>query len=718
MHLVNSLLVEVANPGYYDSAVSVGIESNGAGVFEPVGAGGHYLQVGSPHRNVGTNSIDTGLAARLKRLTTYAPVVLTGSITQDTVLEPQAWRDVDGPDRGFHYEPLDYAVNALQLQNATLTLTNGVALVTHSHNAYASTAGRIGVPQTGDQTLSSVAYYSRDLGRYYQHLASSLRNAGSRQATAAGLARYTTTWDYAKDTGLVDIGLHYVATANGLPIDTDGDGLPDYVEDANGNLQVDPGETDWTDPDTGGTGISDAAKAAGLTPQTPCLLYSLHHPHQVGVWSQGQDLQRNSQVLLVERGTDALRIRVYVQTTQTPPSWYADFNDELTYRIESPLLEEAISGSYHIAQLGQAWWIDVVPETWMVCHDKTRETGSYLKVTVTSRNVNCTPPDAASQIVVFLSALRIDFSPILGPAADDRLVFDNQYPTGVLSVPLYAAVRPNEQPAFDYLEGRVKFEVDAVGDSELKWENENGGLGIHDPSSGAFRNLAEFRMLPTSNSAFGPKIARLSVDDLWGLESEQSFRVFFPADEYNYPGCPPVSDPEIDRFVPPNYFFYYSQIPSVVYGNPQFHYLGSKAPKPWMNDPPYPYYVEARKFRLGYPVHFGKNAGKTYQYINVFAYACRHEATHGSNYAVWWPQKHRGMAEDDDVDRPWPDAIPNQVEIAHGYNPHHPRTYTCPPEININDWDDDQHFTLTTEPEWEPNDGDGLDWAHPGAQWP
>jgi hypothetical protein len=64
MHLVNSLLVEVANSGYYDSAMSVGIESNGAGVFEPVGAGGHYLQLGSPHRNVGTSSIDSGLATR------------------------------------------------------------------------------------------------------------------------------------------------------------------------------------------------------------------------------------------------------------------------------------------------------------------------------------------------------------------------------------------------------------------------------------------------------------------------------------------------------------------------------------------------------------------------------------------------------------------------------------------------------------------------------
>jgi hypothetical protein len=285
---------------------------------------------------------------------------------------------------------------------------------------------------------------------------------------------------------------------------------------------------------------------------------------------------------------------------------------------------------------------------------------------------------------------------------------------------LYATVRPNEQAAFNYLEGRAKFEVDAVVDSELKWENENGGLGIHDPASGAFRNLAEFRMLPTSNSAFGPKIARLLVEGLWGLDSEQQFRVFFPADAYTYPGCPErVADPNFDpegthdKYIPSNYFFYYSQIPSVVYGNPQFHYLGSRETKPWMTDPPYPYYVEARRDRLAYPVHFGKNAGRTYQYINVFAYACRHEATHGSNYAVWWPGKHRAPIEPLDRDN---DAMPNDVETTHGYDPDDPVTF--PPPKGIKNWDDDQHFTLSTEPEWGEIQGNSYDWAHPGAQWP
>ena len=45
----------------------------------------------------------------------------------------------------------------------------------------------------------------------------------------------------------MDIGDHVGAgDANGLPLDTNGDGIPDYLEDANGNGLVDSSELDWS----------------------------------------------------------------------------------------------------------------------------------------------------------------------------------------------------------------------------------------------------------------------------------------------------------------------------------------------------------------------------------------------------------------------------------------------------------------------------------------
>src|SRR5438445_8576019 len=78
---------------------------------------------------------------------------------------------------------------------------------------------------------------------------STLINDGSRYATNATLYHYSTTPNQVKEAGsMVDIGFHWVAIdpSTGLPYDADGDGIPDYLEDANGNGNVDSGETDWT----------------------------------------------------------------------------------------------------------------------------------------------------------------------------------------------------------------------------------------------------------------------------------------------------------------------------------------------------------------------------------------------------------------------------------------------------------------------------------------
>ena len=143
VYLTNCLLVGLSGWGNGVHALGtnqVAWLTSGADVFQTVGAGSAYLADNSPYRNSGTTNINPGLAANLKLRTTYPPIVLTNNITADTTLSPQAQRDTDIPDLGFHFDPLDYAVSGLTIAN-NLLLTNGVALATYGTAAAITLSG-------------------------------------------------------------------------------------------------------------------------------------------------------------------------------------------------------------------------------------------------------------------------------------------------------------------------------------------------------------------------------------------------------------------------------------------------------------------------------------------------------------------------------------------------------------------------------------------------
>jgi hypothetical protein len=79
-----------------------------------------------------------------------------------------------------------------------------------------------------------------------------LIDTGSRTRELAGLYHFTVKTGNLSREGAdalttVDIGNHYVGLNSlGLPYDSDGDGIPDYVEDTNGNNTPDTGESSLT----------------------------------------------------------------------------------------------------------------------------------------------------------------------------------------------------------------------------------------------------------------------------------------------------------------------------------------------------------------------------------------------------------------------------------------------------------------------------------------
>jgi hypothetical protein len=137
--------------------------------------------------------------------------------------------------------------------NASDACTNG-------YNAYLNCTNYLQPTNSTDVfTNNTLAYQTSWFGTFYQPTNSPLIHMGNTNANLLGLYHYTVqtniTWnslaneysEVPEGTNIVSIGYHYVATdTNGNPLSTPGDGIPDYVADANGNGIVDPGEISWT----------------------------------------------------------------------------------------------------------------------------------------------------------------------------------------------------------------------------------------------------------------------------------------------------------------------------------------------------------------------------------------------------------------------------------------------------------------------------------------
>jgi len=138
VYLTNSILANLAalgdadvfdgsHNGFYNcTPFGFSPFTNSTNPFQTVGAGAHYLAT-TNFRDKGTVVITIGLRFELQKKTTYPPVEITTNFTANTTLAPQAARDTNDWDLGFHYDPLDFVVGGRPL-SADLTLTNGVAL--------------------------------------------------------------------------------------------------------------------------------------------------------------------------------------------------------------------------------------------------------------------------------------------------------------------------------------------------------------------------------------------------------------------------------------------------------------------------------------------------------------------------------------------------------------------------------------------------------------
>src|SRR5207244_2975200 len=107
--------------------------------------------------------------------------------------------------------------------------------------------------KASDVVLSApLAFESGNLGRFYQPTNSPLINADTNTtADQVGLFHFCTTTNQVREgSSALDLSLHFVALdTNGLAVDSDGGGVPDYLENFSGDGHTNNvGETSWQDP--------------------------------------------------------------------------------------------------------------------------------------------------------------------------------------------------------------------------------------------------------------------------------------------------------------------------------------------------------------------------------------------------------------------------------------------------------------------------------------
>ncbi|HTI72503.1 MAG TPA: hypothetical protein VMF06_21185 [Candidatus Limnocylindria bacterium] len=160
--------------------------------------------------------------------------------------------------------------------NTSISFTgNGSYLtyVSRSYNGYApATATTLG--GTSDTTLTSVVYNSVSAVGWTWYVGSTPSVGttdydSTRTGAAAGLYHYTRSTSQTKETtSSLDIGFHYVALVSNKPADSDSDGIPDYLEDSNGDGTYAAGDiSNWQNADTDSDGMPDGWEYTyGLNP--------------------------------------------------------------------------------------------------------------------------------------------------------------------------------------------------------------------------------------------------------------------------------------------------------------------------------------------------------------------------------------------------------------------------------------------------------------------
>jgi hypothetical protein len=190
-YVTNSLLIGISSIGNISGAFNATNSTPGQ-VFGQVGPGTSYLADGSPYLNAGTTNINSQLLADIKQRTTSPPIWLTNKVTTSITLGPTVPLDLDGPDLGYHYDPLDYICGRLEVEGissswANLTFNNVSAIGLYGNASYGTTSSEAGL-------------YVKGFGRI------NIQGTAGRMTQVVPLMAVQDQWDYNMGGPFVMIG--------------------------------------------------------------------------------------------------------------------------------------------------------------------------------------------------------------------------------------------------------------------------------------------------------------------------------------------------------------------------------------------------------------------------------------------------------------------------------------------------------------------------------
>jgi hypothetical protein len=159
-------------------------------------------------------------------------------------LEGEHFRDL-----GAWLAPLDVHVTMEAPVNGRYDSGNATDLLRHWQNFMIENGCGLATEPAGDQHVPSGDGGQVFVARTHGYGRIALLSAATPLETRA--LETPANRDFALDL------LYWLSRAGYAIEDIDGDGIPDGVEDRNNNGIVDPGETDWLNPDTDGDGIPD-----------------------------------------------------------------------------------------------------------------------------------------------------------------------------------------------------------------------------------------------------------------------------------------------------------------------------------------------------------------------------------------------------------------------------------------------------------------------------